>query len=156
MRQAQTRITYDLITRAASLRRRIRNLLDGVTPMPFWIGAYGLNTAWKNLTPRKGWHIVGSGHVQVRVRSDVIYLRVTGGTGVGIAPVSSKGWPTTAALTLPGKPDVYWPSYRVKGYALTATGGSCEVTVKPNGEILFTKPTKGRIIRPGSVSWPRG
>jgi hypothetical protein len=149
------RTSPDLLTRHASLHKRIRNLLDGVTPMHFYIGAFGLNTSWFNLSPRAGWHYVGGAHIQCRLRSDVVYLRTNGEKG-GIAPVSIKGWPSGPAFIIPGKPHVFWPSYRVNVYCVTTLGTVSVMTVKPNGHVYFTKPSKGRTLRPGSCSWPRG
>lgn len=147
---------HDLLLSHASLRRRIKNLLDGATPMYFWMGAFGLNTSWVTLTPRAGWHMVGGSHVQVRLRSDMVYLRTT--EKGGIQPVSVKGgWPSDQpALQLPGKPHVFWPSYRVNVHCLTTINGVSLMTVTPNGHIFFEKPTTGRTLRPGSRSWPRG
>lgn len=146
----------DLLLSHASLKRRLRNLLDGVTGMPFYIGAFGLNTFWSDVTPMSGWHFVGGSHVQVRLRSDVVYLHTTDPRNGGIAPVSGKGWPTGPAFVIPGKPHILWPSYRVHVYCLTTLHGMSLMTIKPNGHVYFTKPTAGRTLRPGSASWPRG
>jgi hypothetical protein len=144
----------DLLARYAKLRRRTENLLMGVTPMPFYIGAYGLNTSWIDLTPMEGWHIVESGHIKCRIRSDVVYFNREGNLG-GVTPAST-GWPAGPVFQLPGKPHVFWPSSTVRSYFLTTVGGNAIITVKPNGRVYVSKPTSGRVLVPGAGSFPRG
>lgn len=150
-------VERDLVLSHASLRRRIKNLLDGATPMYFWQGAFGLNTSWVTLTPRPGWHLVAEAKIQVRLRSDMVYMRTLGAKG-GIAPVTIKGgWPSSkSALQLPGKPHVFWPSYRMNVHCLTTIHGVAVMTITPNGHVYFNRPSSGRTLRPGSHSWPRG
>lgn len=149
-------IESDFLNEHASLRRRIRNLLDGASHMGFYVGAYGLNTFWSDLTVLPGWHLTGGCHIQARLRSDLVYLHTTEPRSGGLSPVSSKGWPTGPALQLPAKPHVFWPSYRVNVHCVTTIHGLSLMTIKPNGHVYFDKPTKGRTLRPGSASWPRG
>jgi hypothetical protein len=150
-----TQAPKDLIAQHARLRRRVADLADGVMPMYFYIGAFGLNTNWVRLTPYPGWKYSNAeSYVHWRLRSDVVYLE-TVGSGA-LTPVSSEGWPTVPAFYIPGKPNVAWPASRLALYCRTTVGGRSTMTVKPDGRIFFSKPTSGRLLKPGSSSWPRG
>lgn len=154
MKGNPTHTKSDLLTRHASLRTRIKDLLDGVTPMHFYVGAFGLNTTWARLHPAVGWHYPSEeSYVRWRLRSDVVYLDTV--RAGGLTPVSGEGWPKTPALYLPSKPNVSWPSYRVSLYSDTTEGGISVVKVMSDGRVFFAKPSEGRVLQPG-ISWPRG
>ncbi len=151
---ARLQAPKDILDQHARLRKRVSDLLTGVVPMHFYVGAFGLNTSWARLRPAAGWHYSnGESYVRWRLRSDVVYLSTVGSGG--LTPVSGEGWPTTPALRLPGKPNVSWPSYRVNIYSDTTTGGISVMTVMSDGRIFFEEPLVGKILQP-RASWPRG